>query len=681
MNFRLGCLAALLCLVACNGSTDTNNDTTSSGETTAAALEQAQAEIAAFKTNGLAQTNAEIKSQKDETANTKTELAARKAALEAVARTVADGLKKSGKTKEAAEILRQAGLLDEAEALLKEGEQIVVLPNDYEPFPPLYKVVLADGTKGLPAPKGPPMGWNSWNTFKCNVSATLILDVANEIVMNGMAKAGYDFINIDDCWAGGRDADGKLQANEKFPLGIKDLADKIHAKGLKLGIYSGGNNKTCAGYTGSLGREETDAATFASWGVDYLKYDDCNGPSDRQTFIKMRDALAKTKRNIFFSVNLNNFSNGFHRDARDFDHPWVSPLSINMDVPTVTHTARVGDDITDNFDSIKALLASARAREGYATPGFWNDPDMLEVGKLASDEENKTHFGMWAMLAAPLLTGNDIINQSVKTLRIMTNSDIIAVNQDPLNIQATVVREDAPGLQVWSKPLVNSGTRAVALLNLTGKAAMIQVKWSDLGLGSSPATVRDLSNQKDSGDFQDGYSATVPSHGVVILSVEGSEVALPSGTSYLSDQQNIFAVNGWGPVEKDESNGEEKANDGTRLQIAEAKFEKGLGVSARSQILYRPAGKCSHFTTSVGVDAYYFKKDSTERKGYGNVSFEVWGDGRLLVESGVMTPAEQAKQLDADIENVSTLRLIVKPGDDYVVFDYADWADPKITCQ
>jgi alpha-galactosidase len=564
-------------------------------------------------------------------------------------------------------------------------------PAIYEPFPTLYKVNNPDGTKGLPAPKSPPMGWNAWNTFRCNVNEKLITEMADAIVKNGMRDAGYTHINLDDCWQGGRDSKGKLQTNANFPSGIKALAKAMHDKGLKLGIYTSAGHTTCAVMwdslkesdgIGSVGHEAQDAQTFAEWDIDYVKNDFCGGPIDRQSFVKMRDALAMTGKSIFYSINADL---GFNYPSNNkYSQPGYVTIpagGLKLDIPSVAHSARVASDIGARFDLVKATLSKATAATGLATPGFWNDSDMLEVGNLPSAEENKTHFAMWAMLASPLLAGNDVRNQTEETLKILTNREIIAVNQDFLNIQAVNVREDSPDLQVWNKPLVASGARAVALLNLTGSSAEIKVSWSDLGLANKSSRIRDLMNHKDLGSFDTGYSTVVPSHGVVILKVEGTEIALPAGTNALSDLLSVYQINGSGLVEKDMSNGEDKSGDGAPLSINGAGFAKGLGVASPSQVIYRPDGKCSQLTVNVGVDDSFKAKTNADPSLEAKAAFEIWGDGNLLANSGTMTQAESARPLKADLTNVSTLRLIVKSAGDKKSLTYADWADPQIVCQ
>ena len=353
----------------------------------------------------------------------------------------------------------------------------------------------------------PPMGWNSWNTFGCSPSESLIKGVADTFVSSGMAAVGYQYVNIDDCWMSGRDSSGNLQADSsKFPSGIKSLADYVHGKGLKLGIYEAPANTTCAGKTGDLGHEQQDAQTFASWGVDFLKYDLCGGQTS--SFLKMHDDLIATGRPIFYSINPVYGAGSC-----------VPPNCSAVDEVKYTNMWRIGFDITNTWASFTGLIDTDRPLAQYAGPGHWNDPDMLEVGRGMSADEDRSHFGMWAMLAAPLIAGNDIAKMTAATKAILTNADVIAVNQDPLGKQATVVATSGSN-QVWSKQLSGNNVRAVALFNRSSSAASMSVTWTQIGLPAGAATVRDLYAQKDLGSSTDSYTATsVPSHGIVMLTV------------------------------------------------------------------------------------------------------------------------------------------------------------------
>ncbi len=363
----------------------------------------------------------------------------------------------------------------------------------------------------------PPMGWNSWNTFQCNLSESLIKQMADTIVSSGMQAAGYEYVNLDDCWMDGRDASGKLRWNTtKFPDGIPALADYIHGKGLKIGIYETPNTRTCVGLyggvdpavaVGSVGHETTDAQTFASWGIDYLKYDKCQG--NLSGFAVMRDALRATNRPIFYSINPG-------------DGTGCPPNTCSINLPTIANMWRIGFDIGPNWSSVTSLIDQDAKLYSFAGPGHWNDPDMMEVGNGLTDIEGRAHFSMWAMLAAPLIAGNDLRKMTAATTTTLTNTDVIAVDQDPLGAQGQLVATPGTNLQVWSKKLVGTSARAVALFNRNDSGnATIAVQWSALGL-SGAANVRDLWSHTDLGSFNGSYSASVPSHGVVMLKISAT---------------------------------------------------------------------------------------------------------------------------------------------------------------
>jgi alpha-galactosidase len=363
----------------------------------------------------------------------------------------------------------------------------------------------------------PPLGWNSWNTFQCNISESLIKATADVLVSSGMQAAGYQYVNLDDCWMDGRDASGNLRWNtQKFPAGIPALADYIHGKGLKLGIYEVPNETTCVGVyggispsvaVGSLGHETADARTFASWGIDYLKYDLCTG--ERSGFAVMRDALRASGRPIVYSINPGNGQGDL-----------CPPSRCSLNLPTIANVWRIGFDIDASWGAVIRLIDENAEQYSYAGPGHWNDPDMLEVGKGLSADEDRAHFSLWAIMAAPLIAGNDIRSMSTTTRTILTNAEVIAVDQDALGVQGRVVATPGTNLQVWSKTLSGTNTRAVALFNRGSGSASITVQWSALGLPAGNATVRDLWSHADVGSFSGSYTATgVPSHGVAMLKV------------------------------------------------------------------------------------------------------------------------------------------------------------------
>src|SRR5712691_3565878 len=296
----------------------------------------------------------------------------------------------------------------------------------------------------------PPMGWNSWNHFGCDVSARLIRETADAMVASGMRDAGYRYVVIDDCWQVARDRQGRLVADSaRFPGGMKPLADYVHSKGLKFGLYTDAGRQTCQGRPGTYGFEELDARTYAEWGVDYVKEDWCHAEGlDAPTqYAKFRDALAKAGRPIVFSI----CEWGSH-------HPWTwGPRTGNL--------WRTTGDIGDDWASIISRVDLSSQYALTAGPGGWNDPDMLEVGNGGmTDDEYRAHFSLWAVMAAPLIAGNDVRTLAAATRDILENREVLAVDQDSLGAQGTIVWERPPELQVWMKPL-QDGSRAVVLLN------------------------------------------------------------------------------------------------------------------------------------------------------------------------------------------------------------------------
>jgi alpha-galactosidase len=327
----------------------------------------------------------------------------------------------------------------------------------------LLSLTYAANAQSAAVAQTPPMGWNSWNYFAGRVTDKDIRDSADQIVASGMRDAGYIYVNIDDTWEGERDANGVLHSNKKFP-DMKALADYVHSKGLKIGIYSSPGPKTCAGFEGSLGHEEQDARLYASWGIDYLKYDLCSfhtvmqakAPDDKAAqmrmmiaaYDKMGKALKMTGRPIVYS---------FCQYGWDSVWEWAPSVGGNL--------WRTTGDVSANWDRIYDLLSQQAGLEGYSGPGHWNDPDMLEVGNgKLSLAENRSHFSMWAMLAAPLLAGNDLPHMTPEIKAILTNRDVIAIDQDRLGKQGSRVYSDGE-VEVWTRPLAG-GALAVAVLNV-----------------------------------------------------------------------------------------------------------------------------------------------------------------------------------------------------------------------
>ncbi|AXB48529.1 alpha-galactosidase [Amycolatopsis albispora] len=628
----------------------------------------------------------------------------------------------------------------------------------------------------------PPMGFNNWNSTHCDgtFNETMIRDIADIFVSKGLKEAGYTYVNLDDCWAlPERAPNGDLVPDPvRFPGGIKALADYVHGKGLKFGIYSSAGTKTCheAGFPGALGHEQRDANLFASWGVDYLKYDNCNnqGINAVERYTKMRDALRATGRPIVFSIC-----------EWGMNKPWEWGKGVG-------HLWRTTIDINDSWASMLSILKQNMVRADHAGPGHWNDPDMLEVGNGGmTGTEYRTHFSLWSMMAAPLLIGTDLREASQETFDILGNQDVIAVDQDPLGVQGRPIRS-ANGLHVFVKPLAG-GDKAVALFNENDTPARISTTAAELGLPqSSGYRLRDLWAHTDA-HTAGTISAMVPAHGTAMyrigadrhwfqyppaldaaaeveLSYAGAlpvvapgtpaaytttlgnsggapvsevrarllapadwsvratseaaatvlrgneqfhttwevtpppgtppgrypvsavfdyvnprsgtpgtlthvaEAVVPevpqTGTRYLSDVLWLRSSNGWGPVEKDTTNGERAAGDGGPITLRGVTYAKGLGTHAQSSVEYFTGGSCAEVRALVGVD------DGKN----GSVTFEVWADGERVYDSGVLTPADPARTLVADVTGAAAVRLVATDAGNGITNDHADWAELTLTC-
>ncbi|MFE9096854.1 NPCBM/NEW2 domain-containing protein [Streptomyces sp. NPDC007264] len=626
----------------------------------------------------------------------------------------------------------------------------------------------------------PPMGFNNWNSTHCRAefNESMVKGIADILVEKGLRDAGYQYVNLDDCWAlPSRDANGRLVPDPvRFPGGIEAVADYVHSKGLKLGIYTSAGTRTCdsAGFPGALGHEYGDAQQFADWGVDYLKYDNCNnqGVDAEQRYTTMRDALAAASRSTGRPIVYSICEWGENK-------PWEW-------APDVGHLWRTTGDISDNWGSMLSILKQNLPLAPYAGPGHWNDPDMLEVGNGGmTDTEYRTHFSMWSMVAAPLLIGSDLRKASPATLGIVGDKEVVAVDQDPLGKQGTVVSSEG-GRWVVAKEM-KDGSRAVALFNETGSAQRIATTAAAVGLPqASGYTLRDLWRHR-SYNTAGTISATVPAHGTFLVRVtadrhwaqhppavdlaldgaplveagrtatltsavtdlgrtpagrvsvsltgpegwtvravsgtsarvlrtgrtlrtswrvtapRGTEtgpyaltlrtayrsptgasaqslvpvtatvvVPPPAGTSYLGDLPWISAANGYGPVERNTSNGESAAGDGHPLTLGGVVYAKGLGAHAGSDIAYYTGGSCGTVTADVGVD--------DEKGGAGTVAFEIWADGTKAASTGVLTNAMPAQPLSADVAGARVVRLVVTDGGDGIDSDHADWADAKLSC-
>ncbi len=382
------------------------------------------------------------------------------------------------------------------------------------------QTTLAQKFEGLA--QTPPMGWNSWNKFACDINEELIRGIADEIVESGLRDAGYVYINLDDCWHGERDENGFITADSiRFPSGMGALADYIHSKGLKFGIYSDAGRKTCGGRPGSFGHEYQDALQYARWGVDYLKYDWCETENINPVgaYTLMRDAIREAGRPILFSMC-------------EWGHskPWEWAAETG-------HMWRTTGDIYNCFDCVDehpgwkafGVLQILDMQDGlrkYAGPGHWNDPDMLEVGNGQSENQDRAHFTMWSMLAAPLILGNDIRDMSSETKAILMNPDVIAIDQDSLGVQGLKYKSEN-GLEFWFKPLVNDEW-AFCVLNRTQQPLEYEIDWQDFNLTDEEVSqrstgfdqrvyaIRDLWKNKKEGTTKKNKKITIPGQDVVL---------------------------------------------------------------------------------------------------------------------------------------------------------------------
>jgi Alpha-galactosidase len=632
----------------------------------------------------------------------------------------------------------------------------------------------------------PPLGWNDWYAFHCNITEQLVEQTADAMVSSGMQAAGYDYVNLDDCWmAHTRDANGNLQADPvKFPDGIKAVADYVHARGLKLGIYEDVGTKTCAGYPGSYGHVRQDADTFASWGIDFAKIDWCNvpfgdfpGKTQQQVAVQLytaySQALRATGRPILFSIC-----------------EWNPALQPWTWAPAISNMWRTNNDYGDNWGRILANADQEAPLAQFAGPGHWNDPDILQVGLGGmTTNEDQAHFSVWAMLAAPLLAGNDLRSMSAATKAILTNRDVIAIDQDSLGSEATRVSHNG-NADVWVRPLAN-GDRAVMLLNRGDTPITVLTTAHDAGLpnagayavhdlwahtttesagtiaASVPAdsavlyriaTLQDEADQyapltevsvypqipaaypgstyhiatpgqtiavaaslrndgrsalsdatlnlsSDSGwrisggpanagavptgKTLDGmWQVTVPadaspgtytftgaamyqwSDGAQSATAHGSGgfqvLVPPAGSHYLSDLSWLSATNGYGPVLIDRN------YYGGPLTIHGVSYAKGLWVNATASIDYYLGGNCTQVTTDLGLD------DSDH--GTGTVDYQLYADGRLIYDSGVVTNNTPTQHVTADLTGAHVLGIVVGDAGDGITYDNADIAAPQLTC-
>lgn len=381
-----------------------------------------------------------------------------------------------------------------------------------------------------PLASTPPMGWNSWNTFGYKINETVVRETADALVSTGLKDYGYEYIVIDDCWSvrDRRDSNGDLIANpEKFPNGIKALADYVHSKGFKIGIYSDAAEQTCAGYPGSLGFEDQDAQLWASWGIDFLKYDYCHAPLFDQAiaierYTRMGEALRKTGREFLYSLC---------EWGNQAPHLWGRKVG--------GHMWRVSGDVFDSWINVHmngwrglgvdVVIDIAQEVHPYGGPGGWNDLDMLVVGLKGKGQiggngmtflEYQSHMSMWVMACSPLMIGCDVHSLDSETASLLMNREVLDVNQDPLGILGRRVKQIGT-CEIWTKPLSDNSV-AVAALNRSSSLAEITLQARDIGLLDTPKLARDLWAQRDIADFKTQLSLKVRPHETILLRVTPS---------------------------------------------------------------------------------------------------------------------------------------------------------------
>jgi alpha-galactosidase len=361
----------------------------------------------------------------------------------------------------------------------------------------------------------PPMGWNSWNKFQTKITEQLIHEVADAMIANGMRDAGYIYVNLDDGWSmKERDENGALVGDTKrFPSGMKALGDYLHDHGFKFGIYNCAGTKTCAGYPGGKDHEEQDAKTYASWGVDYLKYDWCNteGMQAPAAYKKMSDALRASGRPMVFSIC-----------EWGGSKPWTWAEGVGQLWRTTGDIAPCYDCKGKYNNGWKTLLDKQVGLEKYAGPGHWNDPDMLEVGNGSMTlPESRAHFSLWCVLAAPLMAGNDVRHMKDEVHDILTNREAVAIDQDPLGKQGFRVLQEE-GKEIWAREL-SGGNWAVCVLNSGPETAKLDVDWSKLDFLKGKYNVRDVWGKQDVGDTGTPYAADIESHGAALLKLSAKK--------------------------------------------------------------------------------------------------------------------------------------------------------------
>ena len=518
----------------------------------------------------------------------------------------------------------------------------------------------------------PPMGWNSWNAFKGDIDEQKIRRIADVMVASGMRDAGYTYLVLDDGWmADTRSADGTLPADpNKFPSGMKATADYVRAKGLKFGIYQDRGHSTCMQFPGSFRHEQQDMNCFAAWGVDYIKLDSCfaeiNGRLSSQDFGLYKQCILNTGRPMILSM-ANYTDPSWAWDGHKIGHLWRTSYDIHPRMGSVYYCA-------DTTAGDIVIHSAFNGLWQFAGPGHWNDPDMLQVGNLQTDIENRTHFALWCILAAPLMAGNDLRDMSPNVRDILTDKELIAINQDPRGVQGYKVYDDGDH-EIFNKPL-SDGTTAVLLLNKGGRDADITVTWDMIGL-KGRQQVRDIWQRRDLGRYSGSFTArSLPEHGHMLVKVGSSGKPLPlprpmpiekyavirKGKTSLPDLYYIWKQ---GSAPKYNT-----TFDGKPIVIDGKSYEKGFGCKAACRIMFKLDGKASRFSAVVALDPSY-QGDESVRFRLRNE--DPIGPDSLVYDSGKMTKDSPSQIVEADVTGIDCLILSIEGKQ-----ALANWADPHV---
>ncbi|MCX6227557.1 MAG: NPCBM/NEW2 domain-containing protein [Bacteroidia bacterium] len=518
----------------------------------------------------------------------------------------------------------------------------------------------------------PPMGWNSWNAFEAKIDEAKIRAIADVMVSSGMRDAGFTYLVLDDGWmAKDRDSIGNLMADpEKFPSGMKAIGDYIHSKGLKFGIYECRGYLTCQRLPGSFHHEQADMNSFASWGVDYIKLDACyaekNGRLTTEDLKIYHDCIAKTGRPMILSIS--DFGNGaWAWGGKEFGQLWRTSGDIYPWMESVYFCANTSGGSESTHPGFNGLWQ-------FAGPGHWNDPDMLQVGNLANDTENRAHFSLWCMLSAPLMAGCDLHTMSDTVRRIFTAREVIAVNQDPRGQQGYKVFEKG-GIEIYNKPL-SDGTTAVLLLNKDSVAADITVTWEQVGLkGTQP--VRDLWEKKDLGKFSGKFTAKgLVRNGLMLIragSPGGKPLAgpIPAPLEKYSVTRSGVTLLGdiWYIMKSGDAPRMDRNHQGDAIKINGIVYDKGLGCKTESRIMYKLNGKGDRFQASVGIDDAYA---GNEPGRFRVLNEDAFGD-RAIFDSGKILKGTAAVDIDIDVKGLEYI-LLEFLGKEVI----GDWINPRI---